>query len=224
MKNFGSKDIMRMESLQDKSRGDYMTQLLNAYNMACAITDAGKAMARGYAAQEVFGEQAAIAQVFFERAYDISGGEAIRPAASENPYDTSSEGIEEEYETIPLNEQPASRRPEHEVKKWVEGHKPKTSFSNLDYRGKINVIKGEGPEMKLYYYSVGTIEVWKSETGKPRLVFTSNYEPNFGIGIVRQFRYDNKIVEWELIDYIEIENVANLAPLYGKSLPIYCYN
>lgn len=223
MKNFGTKDLMRMDSIRDKSQGDYMRQLTYAYNMAVAITEPGKAMARGYAAQEIFGEQTAIAQVFFERAYDLSGGRDVRPAASENPYDTSEEGIEEEYDTIPLEKQPASRRPPHEIEIWIEGNKPKTPFSNLEYRGKLNVIKGEGPDFSLYNYSVGTIEVWESETGTPRLTFTSNYEPNYGIGIKRQFRYDNKIVEWKMIDYIEVENVGNLAPLYGKSISVYCY-
>jgi len=221
MKNFGTKDIDRMNSIREKSRGDYMKQLMFAYNMSCAITEPGKAMARGYAAQEVFGEQAAIAQIFFERAYDISGGRDVRPAASENPY---SEEVEEEYDNIPLNEQPASRRPEHEVKFWVEGQNPKTPFSHLDYRGKLNVIRGETPDFKLYNYSVGTIEVWKTEEGRPRLIFTSNYEPNYGIGIKRQFRYDGKVVEWEMVDYIEMEYVGNLAPIYGKSIPVYCYD
>lgn len=220
MKNFGTKDVDRMVSIQQKSRGDYMKQLMHAYNMACAITEPGKAMARGYAAQEVFGEQSAVGQVFFERAYDLSGGTDVRPAASENPY---SEEAEEEYDNIPLNEQPASRRPEHEVKYWIEGHHPKTAFSNLDYLGKLSVIRGESTDFKLYNYMVGTIEVWKAETGKARLVFTSNYEPNFGIGIKRKFKYDGKTVEWEMIDYIEIEHTGNLAPLYGKSIPVYCY-
>ena len=64
MKNYGTKDIMRMESIRDKSgKDDFMTQVMYAYNMACAITEPGKALARGYAAQKVFGEYSAIAQV-----------------------------------------------------------------------------------------------------------------------------------------------------------------
>ena len=77
---------MRMESIRDKSNEEYMTQLNYAFNMASAITEPGKAMARGYAAQEIFGEHSAVAAVFFERAYDL-GGEDVKPAASVNAFD-----------------------------------------------------------------------------------------------------------------------------------------
>jgi len=223
MKNYGSKDTMRMDSIKEKSLGDYMKQLLYAYNMACAITEPGKAMARGYAAEETFGEQSAVCQVFFERAYDLSGGQEVRPVASVNPWEETEEGIEAEYNDIPIDEQPSSRRPDRIMFKETDPS-PKTPWSILVYLGKINTIKGSGPQFNLYYYKNGTIEVWRTEDGKYRLIFTSNYDPNFGIGTTRTFKYDEKTVEWKMVDYIESSLVANLAPLYGKSLPIYCYD
>jgi len=223
MKKYGSKDIMRMESISEKAHGDYMQQMLYAYNMSCAITEPGKAMARGYAALAVFGEQSALGQVFFERAFNLSGGKEVKPVASVNPWEDTEEGIEAEYENIPIEEQPASRRPNKII--FKEGNiSPKTSFSNIMAHGKINVIKGSGPQFNIFnYYSKGTVEVWETG-GKYRLVYTSNYDPNFGIGMKRVFKYDNKSVEWNLVDYIEAVHIANLAPLYGKSILIYSYD
>jgi hypothetical protein len=220
MKTHGSKDIMRMNSIKDKAMGDYMKTLLHSYNMACAITEPGKAMARGYAAQEVFGEQSAVSQVFFERAYDLSGGNEVRPLASVNPIDTSEEGIEAEYELIPIDQQPASRR---ELKTQVpKNHR--TPHSIIVALGKINTIKGSGPQFDLAHYSGGTIEVWQTDAGRYRLIYTSNYESNFTMGEKRKFKFDSKIEEWTMVDYIEAIHIANLAPLYGKSINVYCYD
>lgn len=221
MKNYGSKDIMRMESLRDKAPDDFMTQMLHAYNQACAITEAGKALARGYAAQEVFGEYSPISAVFFERAYKL-GGEGVDPSASENQWDTSDEGIEELYADIPENEQPASRRPNPKVTKGKIQRK--TSWSNLVYLGKLNLIKGSGPQFNLRDYPIGTMELWKNDDGRYRMIYTGNWEPNYLIGEERTFKYDNKEVIWEMIDYIDTEFVVNLAPLYGKSIAIYNYD
>jgi len=222
MKNYGSKDIMRMESIRDKAHGDYMQQLLYAYNMSCAITEPGKALARGFAAKEVFGEHTAVAQVFFERATDLTGGIEVRPVASVNPWDDSEEGIEAEYENIPIKQQPASRRPDFKVLEGTVNRK--TPWSLIIPLGKLNTIKGEGPQFSLYKYPKGTIEVWQNEDGRYRLLYTSNYESVYYVNEKRKFKYDGKIVEWTLVDYIESEHIANLAPMYGKSISIYNYD
>jgi len=220
MKKYGSKDIMRIESIRKKSQGDYLNQIMYAYNMSCAITEPGKAMARGYAAQEVFGEYSALAYVFFERAYDL-GGVDVKPVASVNTWENTEEGIEAEYEGIPKNELPASRR---NKKLFFTQSKFKTPFSRLINLGKINVIKGSGPKFNLYDHSTGTLEIWKAENGTYKIVYTFHYEPIYRIGDKRTFKYDNKTVIWEMIDYIEVENVSNLAPLYGKSIAVFNYN
>jgi len=221
MKKYGSKDIMRMESIQQKARGDYMQQIMYAYNMACAITEPGKAMARGYAAQEVFGEQSAIGQVFFERAYDLSGGREVRPVASVNQWEDTDEGIEAEYDGIPINEQPASRREDTIL---FNPRKPIKTIAPIAALGKINTIKGSGPKFNLYENPTGTIEVWQTEGGKYRLLYTSHYDPIWGIGCKRQFSFEGKIEKWEMVDYIEAKNISNLAPIYGKSINIYMYD
>jgi len=217
MKKYGSKDIMRMESLKDKSYGDYMQQLLYAFNMATAITEPGKAMARGYAAQEIFGEHTAVAQVFFERAYDL-GGANVKPVASVNAFND----IDAEYANIPLEERPASRQENPKILKGTVNRK--TPWSNLVALGKVNTIKGTGPKFNLYDYPTGTIEVWKVPSGTFRLVYTSNYESVYYIDETRSFKYDDKIQPWTMVDYIESTYIANLAPLYGKSIAIFCYD
>jgi len=222
MKKYGSKDIMRMESIREKARGDYMQQIMYGYNMACAITEPGKAMARGYAAQEIFGEQSAMGQIFFERAYDLSGGRDVRPVASVNQWENSEEGIEAEYEGIPENEQPASRRDNCIM--FIPGQHIKTAKVPLAALGKINTIKGTGPKFNLYDYASGTIEVWQTDGGRYRLVYTSHYDPVYGLGCKRQFTFEGKTEEWEMVDYIEANLVSNLAPIYGKSINIYTYD
>lgn len=232
MKKFGTKDLIRMCSIEEKANGDYMQQIVYAWNMACAITDPGKAMARGFAAQEQFGEHSAVAAVFFERAYDI-GGTDIRPTVSANPWDTSEEGIEAEYDNIPEYEQPASRRGERKEMEKDQIQKLKRSTnSRLAALGKLSLIKGTGKEFDLYDYPSGTIEVWKTDDDKYRLIYTGHYESAFYINEDRTFIYDSvvagnksvKTVQWELVDYIESKHATNLAPLYGKSLPIFSYD
>ena len=218
MKKYGSKDIMRMESIKDKSLGDYMTQLNYAFNMASAITEPGKAMARGYASQELFGEQAAIAYVFFERAFDL-GGKDVKPMASVNAFDDP----DSEYASIPMEERPATRKDNIKVLKGEI--RRKTGVSNIVALGKVNVIKGTGTKFNLYDYPNGTIEVWKPPTGVTyRLVYTSHYESIYYINEKRTFKFDDKIQTWTMIDYIESKYISNLAPLYGKSIAIFCYD
>ena len=112
MKKYGSKDVMRMESIREKSYGDYMSQLNYAFNMSSAITEPGKAMARGFAAQEIFGVQSAVAAVFFERAHDL-GGADVKPTASVNPFD------EDEINNIPETSG-----------NWFKIHKDKEYYPN----------------------------------------------------------------------------------------------
>jgi len=210
-----------MESIKQKARGDYMNEVMYAYNMSCAITEPGKAMARGYAAQEVFGDQSVIGQVFFERAYDLSGGKEVRPVASVNPLDTSEEGIEAEYENIPIDEQPASRR---ENRLMTSNARHKTPFSRIVALGKINVHKGTGPQFNLSLHAVGTMEMWQTDEGRYRMIYTTHYDPIYKIGDQRVFKYEDKTVDWKMVDYIEAKNVSNFAPLYGKSINIYTYD
>jgi hypothetical protein len=232
MKNFGTKDMMRMEDMASKSGGnyndplssqDFMTTAMYAHQMAQLITDPGKAMARGYAAQEFFGELPPIAYIFFERADKLSDGNPVRPNESENWTIKDEDDIEEVYMDIPIEQQPITRRQEVIIPDKFPPRKRSTS--SLIYLGKLNTIKGTGPQFNLYDYPVGTIEVWEGPTGKPRIIYVNNYEPNYKIGEPRNMNIDGvKNEEWKMIDWIESEYISNLAPLYGKSIPIYNYD
>jgi len=217
---YGNKDIMRMESIRDKSHGDKFKELQYALNMANAIDLAGKAMARAYAAQEIFGEYSPVAYIFFEKAYDL-GGEDVKPEASVIIAGTtdSEDVIEEAYSNIDEDKLPASRRPD----KNPVSRTKKNKVSNLYPLGRINVVKGSGPNYSVYDFPGGITEVWATKS-KPRLIITANNEPNFNIGDLHDFSYNGKTYQWKMIDYIESEYMGNLAPLYGKSLTSYNYD
>jgi len=110
---------------------DFMTTTMYANQMAQLITDPGKAMARGFAAQEFFGEYSPIAYIFFERANVLSGGYAVRPNASETW--TRNDDIEDIYSEIPVEKQPMSRRMEIEIPETFPLRKRTTS--DLIYLG-----------------------------------------------------------------------------------------
>jgi hypothetical protein len=90
--------------------------------------------------------------------------------------------------------------------------------------GKINVVKGSGPQFDVHYTKSGTMEMWKTEDGKYRMIYTGNPEPNYGIGTEKEFKYEDKFVKWVMVDYIEVGNMMNLMPMYGTSLTSYSYN
>ena len=209
---------MRMESLRDKSYGDKLKKLQYALTMAEEIELPGKALSRAYAAQEVFGELSPVAYVFFERAFEL-GGEDVKPEASVIISDDDEASIEEAYSNIDKDKLPASRRSSINTIQKIKRNR----VSNLYPLGRINVIKGSGPNYSIYSFPGGITEVWATE-GNPRLIITANNEPNFNIGDSHNFCYNDKTYTWEMIDYIESEYMGNLAPLYGKSLTSYNYD
>ena len=56
------------------------------------------------------------------------------------------------------------------------------------------------------------------------MIYTTHYDPIYKIGDQRVFKYDGKMPEWKMVDYIEAKHVSNFAPLYGKSVNIYTYD
>ena len=214
---YGNRDLDRIVSIKEKSFGDKLKELQFAVNMATAIDLPGKAMARAYASQTVFGELSPIAYVFFERAYEL-GGEDVKPEASVI-IGSDEESIAELLSNIPEDELPGSMR---EKKVKVSGNRKKPVI-NLYPLQRINVVKGSGPNFSKYTNRWGTTEVWKTDEGKYRLIITANNQPNFNIGNTMNFYFENKLVTWIMEDYIENEFMGNLAPLYGKSILSYNY-
>ncbi|MDD5649283.1 MAG: hypothetical protein PHF86_02515 [Candidatus Nanoarchaeia archaeon] len=224
---YGTKDLMRLMDIQKKSNGDLIEAFKLAYRMANEIEEPGKALARGWAAIEVYKSlYSPIAGIFFQRACDLTGETSIqniKVMASMNSVGDNEDAIEEAYSRIPVEKQPASRRsPESWEKIEVSN---KRGFSDIISMGKVNVVKGTGPGFDMKYMKNGTIELWKTSEEKIRIVYTGGYLPTASIGDQKDFKFIGGQREtWTMIDYIEVYNMMNLQPLYGASITGYMYN
>jgi hypothetical protein len=78
---FGQKDLVRMQDIKTKSAGNHDKEISLATTQAKIIQDAGKAQARAEAAEEVFGSESDISQIFHDRAVEL-GGSSVRSVAS----------------------------------------------------------------------------------------------------------------------------------------------
>lgn len=223
---YGNKDLMRIQDIRIKANHDLLNELDLAIRMAEAIELPGKALARGYAALDVYKDKySPVAAVFFSRACYLSGVRDInvlQAMASMNSIgERSADDIEEAYEKIPTAQQPASRRPED----WIEKI---TIRKNIIYDllpiGKVNVVKGQGPDFNAHELKSGTIEVWKNDEQKYRIIYTSSPYNTANIGDKREFKIEGKRENWEMVDFTEVYNMVHLMPLYGTSIISFVYS
>lgn len=70
---FGQKDLVRMQDIRTKADGDPSKEISLATTQAKIIKDAGKAAARGEAAEQVFGKNSEISNIFFDRVRELGG-------------------------------------------------------------------------------------------------------------------------------------------------------
>ena len=222
---YGTKDIMRIQDIRMRANGDFIEEVKLAYKMANEIELPEKALARGYASIQVYGSNySPIAGIFFERACALSGESDIRNidvAASMLSVEDNEEAIEQAYSRIPIDKQPASRKFDYPHEKAQIKKRP---FYDLLSLAKINIVKGTGPNFDAKYMKTGTIEVWKTEADKVRIVYTSSPIPTALFGETREFRFEGKREKWTMADYIEVYNMVNLQPLYGTTITAYMYN
>jgi hypothetical protein len=222
---YGSKDLMRIMDIRKRAENDLLEEMQLAYQMAQEIEIPGKAIARGYASLEVYGTKySPVAAIFFDRACKLTGEDDIddiQAMASMNSVKGGDEEVEAAYDHVPTEKQPASRWP---VEKRAKNTIGKKSVTNIVSMGKVNVVKGEGPEFNVYYSKTGTVEVWKTEADKTKLIYTASPDPNYKIGEEHEFRCGSEWEKWKMIDYIDANAMVNLMPLYGTTLPIYGYN
>jgi len=219
----GTKDIMRILDIRKRADGDFLEEVKLAVLMANEIELPGKAMARGYASIEVYRNlYSPIAGIFFSRACELSGEADIRNIRSMASMNSVSDedAIEEAYSRVPFEKQPASRRNEPPIKASISN---KRGFFELLPLAKINVVKGTGPSFDVQYVT-GTIEVWKNETDKIRIIHTGSPLPTALISDKREFRFEGKRENWTMVDYIEVKHMMNLMPLYGTSITGYMYH
>jgi len=221
---YGTKDLMRIQDIRQKSGGDFIEEVKLALRMADEIELPGKAMARGYASIAAYGNlYSPIAGIFFTRACYLAGESDIRnikAEASMNIVDDE-DAIERAYSQISIEKQPASRRHEPCIKAPISN---KRGYFELMSLAKINVVKGTGPNFDAHENNTGTIEVWKTEAEKIRIIYTGSPLPTALIGDIREFRFEGKREKWTMTDYIEVYNMMTLQPLYGPSITGYMYH
>jgi hypothetical protein len=225
MQPYGTKDVMRIQDIRKRANGDFIEEVKLAYRMANEIEDPGKALARGYASIQVYqSNYSPIAGIFFERACELSGEKDLRNInVSASMLSVSNEdAIEEAFSRISPEKQPASRRFDYRHEKVTISRKK--SYFDIISLGKINIVKGTGTGFDSKYMKTGTIEVWKTESNKFRLIYTSSPIPTALFGEKREFRFEDKRENWEMVDYIEVYNIMNLQPLYSTTIPGYMYN
>ena len=231
---YGSKDLMRITDIRKKSGGDIVEEFKLALRMANEIEISGKAIARGWAAVEVYrnlrgtpDQYSPIAALFFQRACELAEVDDIndiKAMASMNSVGDTDADIEAAYEAIPTEKQPASRRYSVADGFVTYVSSSKKRASDLIPLAKINVVKGEGPNFNIIFTKTGTMEIWKTPADKIRMIYTGSPEATANLGDEREFKFEGKRETWTMIDYIEVNNMMHLMPLYGASLTSYMYN
>jgi hypothetical protein len=230
---YGSKDLMRITDIRKKSGGDIVEEFKLALRMANEIELPGKAIARGWAAVEVYrngkgnpDQYSPIAAIFFQRACELAGEDDIndiKAMASANTVGDSDEDIEAAFENVPTEKQPASRRELQGINMKIDSRVSKR-ISDLIPLEKINVVKGEGPNFNVFYTKTGTVEIWMTDENKFRMIYTGSPEPTSNMGDKKEFRFEDRRETWTMVDYTEVYNMQHLMPLYGPSLTSYMYN
>ena len=224
---YGQKDYIRMTDIQTKADGDPEKELSLATTQAKIIKNAVKAKARAEAAEEVFGADSEIAQIFHDRAAEL-GGDYVQSKASKGslaPVKAApgkGEKLEREFKknTILPSERIGYKPAEEEGGGFSRGggegsvhqklgigryaNAPETT-DEIDYEpssvlsiGSVDIGSGESKYFNVYdTWPDSTAEVWKTPNGKYRLVFTSGDSPMGKIGLRGNFRNDQT---WQTIN------------------------
>lgn len=246
----GSKDIARMESLMAKAKGDQDKEMQYAGNMAKAITNAGKAQARGEAAEQVFGKASPVAKVFFDRAQEL-GGSNVKSTPS------ALSGTKGDYsQYAPPMSKRAPRRSGFGrgddafgslnvgIYREDEDSKKRESKHHSGWKGKGEAILPIGrvnlETGKCKYFNVfdtwgdddTVVEVWQTSRwsnrnpGAYKLIFTSGSKPTAQIGDTGEFKHDQtwaRIFDGKMVDWTLLKDMPGLIPYYGKSIAGYVY-
>lgn len=243
----GSKDVVRIKSLRDKAKGDPDKEIQYAENMAKAITKAGKAQARGEAAIFVFQGQNPVSDVFFKRVSELTDGEAIESTASKMPGEKPSFRkwklpASEIYKKAGSGGASAGfgrgQNPHaalgvgdysKEIKILADGERKWNRDSAVASLGNVNLMKGSSKYFNIYKtwdVDTTTVEVWKTESGAYKLIFTSSLTPNASINSKGSFKNDQtwrQLFDATMVDYTLLKDMPGLIPFYGRSLAGYTY-
>ena len=96
--------------------------------------------------------------------------------------------------------------------------------------GSVDIGSGECKYFNVYEeWPDSTAEVWKTPSGKYKLLFTSGSKPIGKIGMKSNFRHDQTWNEmtrdgmWKMVDYVPVKDLQELLRVYGKSMFGYTY-
>lgn len=253
LEGFGQKDLVRMQDIKTKSAGNHNKEISLATTQANIIQDAGKAQARAEAAEEVFGPDSDISQIFHDRAVQL-GGSGVKSKASKAVLAPviapvgKGEKLERKFKTqyiLPSERVGAARADDGGafqrrsdifkqmgIGRFSEATAPEIGGSRIKGAasilpiGRVNFGTGESQYFNVYDTYNGTAEIWKDQMNNLKVVFTSGDKPLAKINDYRGFRHDQtgaRMGEWILMDYVPVKEMKELIRKYGGSLPGYTY-
>ena len=249
---YGQKDLVRMEDIKTKADGDPEVEIKLATTQAKLINKGPKAAARAEAAEEVFGSDHAVTQIFREKAAELgaSVGKASQGVlAPVKAPAGKGEKLEREFKRKKIL--PSERLGGEDVESGGSfgrgdgdvfqkmgigrfAKPPETSNEYVWHKAAILPIGwvdlGSG-ESK--YFNVkedgGMAEIWETPEGRYRLIITSG-TPSQKIGVTQDFKHDqtwqqiSKTGSWKFIDYLPTADLMELVRVYGvQKMPGYVY-
>jgi hypothetical protein len=208
-----TKDLDRINGIMTKSNGNEAKAVQLATTMANKIKDKQKAIQRYEAALELLGEEHSVTSIFAEKA--ISLGHKINLGAVTKTKNTHGALGSEDSKLKNMGRDRSGV--------WKGG----TPILPL---GSVNLTSGKNKYFNIYANwkdDNGTIELWKDDNDKYKLVITSGSGPIFKIGNTNQFKHDQTgafLFHAILIDWCNIGDASLLIRKYNiKSGPGYVY-
>lgn len=197
------KDLDRMQSILDKSKGDKQKMINYATAMANAITDKHKAYQRGLAADSILDQE--IGDIFYARAKELGLDFDVNLERSKSVM--AKFGIEPQK----LGSKLPAPRPEPTTPQRYQ-------YSILPI-GSVNIQTGECKYFNVYTtWPDSTAEVWK-DGDNLKLVFTAGDKPLNNIGWRREFKHDQTgkfIGSWEMVEWVRVADLKELLRQFNK--------
>jgi hypothetical protein len=207
------KDIKRISDIISKSGGNEGKAIQMATQMANTIKDKNKALQRYEAALEIVGKDHPVTQVFANLASSMGHDIDKVTAATTTTKNTHGKlGSDSSLHNAGRERRQGERNPILPI-------------------GRTNLVTGSCKYFNIYDTwgkdNDTTIELWKDEDGKYKLVFTSGSGPIFKIGTQAVFDHDQTrkyLFMANLVDWVNIGDADLLVKKYNiRSVPGYVY-
>jgi hypothetical protein len=208
-----AKDLKRISDIISKSGGNEGKAVQMATQMANTIKDKNKALQRYEAALEIVGKDHPVTQVFANLASSMGHDIEKVTAATTAPKNTHGRlGSDSSLRNEGRERRQGERNPILPI-------------------GPTNLVTGSCKYFNIYDTwgkdNGTTIELWKDESGKYKLVITAGSGPIFKIGTKAVFDHDQTrkyLFMADLVDWVNIGDADLLVKKYNiKSVPGYVY-